>query len=293
MNEKLKGTGVALVTPFDDDGRIDFFALERVLEHVSNGGVNYLVLLGTTAETPTLTKSERADILKYVKSNNAKKLPIVLGRSSNSTEELVSSLSDTDFDGVDALLSVVPYYNRPSQQGLIAHFSALADASPVPVILYNVPSRTSCNLEAATTVALAGHPKIIGIKEASGNQEQCAVIASQAPADFLLISGDDMMTLPVLSLGGKGVISVMANAFPRQITEIVSEYLSGNTDGTTKRFHQLIKMNQLIFIEGNPVGVKEAMHQLGICHNLVRLPLVSASKGLAVRIRDEIERIGQ
>ncbi|MDA0196361.1 MAG: 4-hydroxy-tetrahydrodipicolinate synthase [Bacteroidetes bacterium] len=293
MNERLKGTGVALVTPFGNDGRIDFDALERVLEHVSTGGVDYLVPLGTTAETPTLSKVERADILKYVKSNNPKNLPIILGKGSNCTAELIDSLPDTDFDGIDAILSVVPYYNRPTQQGLIAHFSALADKSPVPIILYNVPSRTASNLEAATTISLAAHPNIIGIKEASGNLEQCAIIASQAPTGFLLISGDDMITLPLLSLGGAGVISVIANAFPRQISEIVSEYLSGKTNETARHFHQLVKMIQLIFLEGSPVGVKEAMRQLGICPNSVRLPLVSSSESLATRIREEIEKIRQ
>ena len=218
MNERLKGTGVALVTPFNSSGGVDFNAFEKLLEHVSNGGVDYLVPLGTTAEVPTLTAVEKAEILEFVKANNPKQLPIVLGRGSNNTNELINSIADSNLEGVGALLSVVPYYSKPTQQGLIAHFGALADASPIPVILYNVPARTSCNLEAASTVELAAHPNIIGIKEASGSLEQCAVIASQMPDDFLRISGDDMITLPILSLGASGVISVIANALPMQFS---------------------------------------------------------------------------
>jgi len=250
------------------------------------------VPLGTTAEVPTLTASEKTEILRFVKSNNPKQLPVVLGIGSNGTEALKSNLSETDLDGVDAVLSVVPYYNRPTQAGLIAHFAAFANASPVPVILYNVPARSACNLEAQSTIELASHPNIIGIKEASANVDQCAVIASQMPNDFLLISGDDMSTLPLLSLGGSGVISVVANAIPRQMSEIVTDYLSGHADGTATRFHQLVNLTLLIFQEGNPAGVKEVLRQMGICDNAVRLPLISATDELAAKIKSELARIG-
>ena len=213
IHKKLTGTGVALVTPFTDDDEVDFYALERLLDHVSPQ-VDYLVVHGTTAETATLTYAEGDRILRFVHKHNAGKLPVVYGIGSNATKEALNVIRNTDFEGVDAVLSISPYYNKPTQPGIIRHYEALADALPVPLIIYNVPSRTASNIEADTTLHLANHPNIIGTKEASGLFDQITKIAIAKPDDFLLISGDDLLTLPIMSLGGDGVISVLANMFP-------------------------------------------------------------------------------
>lgn len=287
-NNKFIGTGVALVTPFDGENNIDFNAFKKLLDHVISGSVDYLVALGTTSESPTLNEQEKKEVVRFIIDYNASRLPIVLGLGGNNTQQLVGKLQGESLEGIDAILSVVPYYNKPTQDGLRSHFNKLADESPVPVILYNVPGRTSSNISADTTLKLAEHGNIVAIKEASGDLEQCAVIAANSPSDFSLISGDDMNTLPILSIGGVGVISVIANALPGQFCGMVRSYLNGNMSEAVTSFHQLIEYTRLIFEEGNPAGVKELLSQLGVCGNDVRLPLVSASKQLTDRIRDEI-----
>ncbi len=287
-NNKFAGTGVALVTPFNSDNKIDFDAFTKLMDHVISGGVDYLVALGTTSESSTLNELEKRKVVQFIIDYNASRLPVILGLGGNNTRQLADKIRDSSLDGIDAILSVVPYYNKPTQNGLILHFKKLADESPVPLILYNVPGRTSSNITANTTLKLAEHSNIVAIKEASGDLEQCAIIAANSPSDFSLISGDDLSTLPILSIGGVGVISVIANALPVQFCEMVNCYLNGNTSDAVTSFHQMVEITRLIFEEGNPAGVKELLNQLEVCENGVRLPLVSASKELINRIRKEL-----
>ncbi|MFZ5999359.1 MAG: 4-hydroxy-tetrahydrodipicolinate synthase [Bacteroidota bacterium] len=281
--KKLQGTGVALVTPFTESLSIDFKALRKLLNHTAKG-VDYYVVMGTTGEATTLSKDEKKSVLAFVKENNAKKLPIVYGIGGNNTAAVIEEIKSTDLTGVDALLSVSPYYNKPSQEGIYRHFVAVADASPIPVLLYNVPGRTASNLTADTTLRLARHKNIVGTKEASGNMEQCARIARDKPSDFLLISGDDMLTVPLYALGGKGVISVLANAYP-VIFRKTKEYASaGNYRKASAELYKLLEINGPMYEEANPVGVKYLLELMGVCESHVRLPLVSASAGLQKKI---------
>jgi 4-hydroxy-tetrahydrodipicolinate synthase len=289
MSELFIGTGVALVTPFHPDKTVDFQGLLQLLSHVSDGGVDYLVVLGTTGESATLNDTEKTEILTFIKKNNTKNLPIVYGIGGNDTNEVLEKIAHTDFSGVSAILSVSPYYNKPSQRGIIAHYQAIADVSPVPVILYNVPGRTASNITAETTLILAKHPNIIGTKEASGDLIQCMAIAKNKPKDFLLISGDDMFTLPMISFGASGVISVLANAFPHTFSQIAEYALHNNFEKAAEYLFKLLKINPLMYEESNPVGVKEALHLQGICTNEVRLPLIKASESLTSRIKDIME----
>ena len=281
----LYGTGVALVTPFDEAGNIDYASLKKVLVHTAKG-VDYFVVQGTTGESVTLSKEEKRKVLAFVIKNNSKKLPIVYGIGGNNTAAVLEEIQDTDFTNVDAILSVSPYYNKPSQEGIVHHFSFVADASPVPVILYNVPGRTSSNLTAATTLRLAKHKNIIGVKEASGNLEQCMKIAKEKPASFRLISGDDLLTLPIYAIGGVGVISVLANAFPIIFRKMKEFAFAGDYARAQKELFKLVDINPPMYEEGNPVGVKQLMHEMGICGPNVRLPLVQASDELVKKIRN-------
>jgi 4-hydroxy-tetrahydrodipicolinate synthase len=283
--KKLYGTGVALVTPFDKDLLIDLKALKKLLNHTAKG-VDYYVVMGTTGESPTVSKEEKKKILEFVKQNNPKNLPIVYGIGGNHTDEVVQNVKQADLAGVTALLSVSPYYNKPSQDGIIQHFTKVADASPVPIILYNVPGRTSSNLTAATTLRLAQHENIIGVKEASGNLEQCIAISKGKPKDFLLISGDDMLTVPLYSIGAKGVISVLANAYPVIFRKMKEFSLNGQYEKATQELFKLTEINAPMYEEGNPVGLKALLSQMGICSNFVRLPLSAASNQLQKRISD-------
>jgi 4-hydroxy-tetrahydrodipicolinate synthase len=278
---KLKGTGVALITPFAQNLSIDFDALKKIVQHLIQGGTDYLVVQGTTGETTTLSKSEKKQVIETVISFNEGKLPIVYGIGGNNTQAVLEEIATTDFNGIDTILSVSPYYNKPSQAGIIAHYTAIADACPVPVILYNVPGRTMSNLTASTTLNLAQHPNIIGIKEASGNMEQCLNIAANKPKDFLLISGDDMLTGMLNSIGGDGVISVLANAYPNLFKSICH----GNLEESNKALFSLLELNPLMYEEANPVGLKCLMNQLGLCEAIVRLPLLPASESLKERIK--------
>ena len=281
--KKLFGTGVALVTPFSESLEIDYKALKRVLTHTAKG-VDYYVVMGTTGESATCTEEEKASILSFVKANNPKKLPIVYGVGGNNTQAVVEAVKGADLEGVDALLSVSPYYNKPSQEGIVRHFQAVADASSVPVLLYNVPGRTASNLTVETTLRLAVHPNIVGTKEASGNLEQCMRIMRDKPKDFMLISGDDMMTVSLYAMGGKGVISVLANAYPTLFRKVKTNADTGNTVKATQELLKLLEINGPMYEEGNPVGVKYLLSKMGVCGPYVRLPLAEASSALTSKI---------
>lgn len=278
----FKGTGVALVTPFHDDQSIDFASLKKLIDHVISGGVDYLVVLGTTGEATTLTSSEKKQVLKACLEYNAGRVPVMLGIGGNNTHSVVNEIKNTDFYGVAAILSVSPYYNKPSQEGIIAHYSAIAEASPVPVVLYNIPGRTMSNMTAATTLKLSHHPNIVAMKEASGNLEQCMQIASVMPKDFLLLSGDDILTKALKGIGGSGVISVMANAFPEKFRILTH----GKEEDSLAVTFSLLEMNSLMYVEGNPVGVKNLLFHMGIIESdQVRLPMLRASLDLNNKIK--------
>ncbi len=282
--KKLHGTGVAMVTPFDESGEIDFKSLKKILTHTAKG-VDYYVVMGTTGEAATVTQEEKKKVLTFVKENNTNNLPIVFGIGGNNTREVLETIAHTDLTGVEAVLSVSPYYTKPSQEGIVRHFLSVADASPLPIILYNVPARTSSNLSAETTLRLAQHPKIIGVKEASGSLEQCMRISKQKPDDFMLISGEDLLTVPMYAIGGVGVISVLANALP-VIFKAMKEYvLAGDYAKASAEQFKILDINGPMYEEGNPVGVKEVMAQMGICSPFVRLPLVPASTALKAKIK--------
>lgn len=279
------GTGVALVTPFTPDFAVDYAGWRRLLEFCLEGGVDYLVLNGSTGESPTTTAAEKAELLRIAQEQVAGRRPLVYGLGSNDTAAAAELLRTTDLTGVVAVLSASPAYNKPSQAGLLAHYHCLAEASPLPVILYNVPGRTASNLTAETTLRLAQHPNIIGIKEASGLLEQCLTIAARKPADFLLLSGDDMLTPALIACGGVGVISVLANAFPQHFANLTRAALAGDFAAARAGLFRLLPLNPLMYEESNPVGVKAALEALGVCGPAVRLPLLEATEGLKERIR--------
>ncbi|MEP2772029.1 MAG: 4-hydroxy-tetrahydrodipicolinate synthase [Fulvivirga sp.] len=283
--EKLHGTGVALVTPFDVDKNVDYNGLNSLLKYTADKGVDYYVVQGTTGESATTTSDEKAEILQFVKDNNDNKLPIVYGIGGNNTHAVIDTIKSTNLNGVDAILSVSPYYNKPSQEGIYQHYTAIADVSPVPVILYNVPGRTMSNISAQTTLRLAQHKNIIGVKEASGNLEQAMEISKNKPNDFMLISGDDLLTGPLYSIGAVGVISVLANPFADLFKAIKDGAFSSDYKKVQHALFQLLEINPLMYAESNPVGVKEALSALGVCQNNVRLPLVTASEALRKDIK--------
>lgn len=284
VTEKLTGTGVALVTPFTKDLAVDYDGLKKLLDFTLEGGVNYLVVNGTTAESVTTTTAEKAKILEFIKKEVNGRIPLVYGLGGNSTQHVLDILDSTNLDGIDAILSVSPYYNKPSQQGIYQHYIQIANASPVPVILYNVPGRTGSNVTSDTTLRLALHDNIIGIKEASGNLEQCMLIAKHKPEDFLLISGDDLLTLPMISFGAVGVISVLANGFPEKFSRMIQLALDQKFTEASKLLYDFVDMNSLMYEEGNPVGVKAVLERFGVCSPAVRLPLETASAGLKDRL---------
>ena len=283
--KKFTGTGVAIVTPFRNDGSIDFKSLGKLVEHVIKGGVNYLVVLGTTGESVTLSKDEKKAVLCFVTDTVNCRIPVVVGIGGNNTQEILDSINHNDLSGVDAILSVAPYYNKPSQQGLFMHFKAIAEISPLPVILYNVPGRTGSNLTADTTVKLAKELKnIVAIKEASGNLLQVMAIIKNRPKNFLVISGDDALALPIVSLGGSGVISVIANACPKTFSDMINHALKGDYQKAAALHYKLYDLMNALFEEGNPSGVKAALEILKITQNNLRLPLVPVSEGLHKKI---------
>ena len=271
----LRGMGVALVTPFKSDKSIDYDALRVLIEYLICNDCDYLVVLGTTAETPTLSKDERQDIKDFVRKQVAERVPLIVGHGGNNTMELVEELKTGDFEGFSAILSVVPYYNKPSQEGIYQHYKAIAEASPLPVILYNVPGRTGVNMSADTTLRLAyAFENIIGVKEASGNITQMDDIIKNKPSRFDVISGDDGVTFPLLTLGAVGVISVIGNAFPREFSKMVRLGLNGEYEKARAIHHKFTELFSLLFVDGNPAGVKCALHHMGFIENELRLPLV-------------------
>ena len=274
IQDKIKGVGVALITPFNNY-KVDYPALERIVEHVINGGVDYIVALGSTAETATLSIEERNDVLRFIIEQTAERVPIVVGMGSNDTHQLVEQLRTFDLSGTVAILSVVPYYNKPSQEGIYRHFMAVAEASPVPVIIYNVPGRTGVNMTAETTLRLAkATDKIVAIKEACGNIEQMQAILDGRPDNFLVLSGDDGITVELVKRGGEGVISVAANAFPEKFCQCVHNAMVGNIAQAEGEMGRLIEPINLLFREGNPTGIKGMCASMGITTPEVRLPLV-------------------
>lgn len=288
----FRGLGVAVVTPFKNDTSIDFAAMGKIIEHVIKGGVNYIVLLGTTGEASTLSRDEKNALVSFVTESVDRRLPVVLGIGGNSTLEVISSIKKVNFEGIDAVLSVVPYYNKPGQKGLYQHFRQISASSPVPVILYNVPSRTSANLMPETCLELAHDcENIIGIKEASGNIEQIMKIIRDKPDNFLVISGNDMDALPVMASGGAGLISVLANAFPADWSEMVSQALKSNFKVAREIHFRYMEMIELLFADGNPAGVKAMMNSMGLCQNTLRLPLTPVNRSVAARVTKAVEQI--
>ena len=279
------GTGVALVTPFTSDFSVDYAGWRRLLDFCIDGGVEYLVVNGTTGESPTTTVDEKAELLRVAKEQVAGRVPLVYGIGANDTASAEELFRSTDLTGIAAVLSASPAYNKPTQAGLVAHYQRLADASPVPVILYNVPGRTASNITAETTLRLAQHPNIIGIKEASGNMDQCLAIAARKPANFLLLSGEDLLTPALVACGAEGIISVMANAFPKRFSDMTRAALAGDFAAARTELFRLLPINPLMYEESNPVGVKAALEALGVCGSAVRLPLLEATPGLKERIR--------
>lgn len=275
------GTGVALITPFDAQNQVDFGALDRIVDHVISGGVNYIVALGTTGETPTLTHTEKLAVLRAIVRKTDGRVPVVCGAGGNDTAEVVQWIREVENEGVAGLLSVVPYYNKPSQEGLYRHFSAIAQSTKLPIILYNVPGRTVANMLPQTSLRLArAFSNIVAIKEASSSLPQCMELVAGAPEHFAVLSGDDDLVLAQIAVGMQGVISVAANCYTRDFSDMVRAALTEDFPKARKLHYKLLPGIRLLFAEGNPTGVKAVMHQLGLCENILRLPLVEASGDL-------------
>lgn len=290
--QSLIGTGVALVTPFKKDFSVDVEALKRIVNYVIDGGVEYLVVLGTTAESATLTADEKELVIATVKEANNGRLPLVLGVGGNNTMKVVEELKTRDFSGFSAILSVSPYYNKPTQEGIYQHFKMVAENSPIPVIVYNVPGRTASNMLPSTVLRLANDFKnIIGIKEAAGDIVQAMKIIENKPKDFLVISGDDMITLPMVLAGGAGVISVIGEGFPKEFSEMVRLGLQRKVDEAYKLHYLLADSIDMIFEQGNPGGIKEVFKALGLSENTVRLPLVNVNEDLANRLNGFVKKV--
>jgi 4-hydroxy-tetrahydrodipicolinate synthase len=288
---KFYGTGVAIITPFQADGQVDYDALGSVINHLIDGGVEYLVSLGTTGESATLSNEERKQVWAFTAGVVKGRVGLVAGIGGNNTHEVVEQVKQFDTTGYDAILSASPHYNKPTQEGIYQHYKAIAQAATLPVILYNVPSRTGSNVSADTVVRLAHDFKnIIGIKEAGGNFDQINQIMRDKPADFLMISGDDPVTLPMMALGGVGVISVTGNVLPRQTSDMVRLCLEGNYKAAQVIHSKLIDFTRLMFVEGSPAGAKTALKHLGLCEDHLRLPLVQVSAGTAEKIAAELKK---
>ncbi|MBR5081384.1 MAG: 4-hydroxy-tetrahydrodipicolinate synthase [Bacteroidales bacterium] len=287
----FKGTGIALVTPFKLDQSVDTAALTGIVNHVIDHGADFLVVLGTTSEAPTLTVDEKKLVISTILDANNGRLPVLLGMGGNNTEAVIEAVKAQDFTGIQGILSVVPYYNKPNQRGMRAHFEAIADASPVPVVVYNVPGRVGVNLQAATCVELAKHPNIIAVKEASGNLQQIMEILRDKPADFDVLSGDDGITQPLMALGATGVISVAANAYTDPFSRMMRAMKEGRSDEALRLHYAMLRMNQLIFADGNPAGIKCLMSHIGLCENVLRLPLVTANDKVETDIIEEWKQL--
>jgi 4-hydroxy-tetrahydrodipicolinate synthase len=290
INNKLTGMGVALITPFKEDESIDYNALGRLVDYQIQNGIDYLVVLGTTAESATLTEEEKKEVAAFVIHRVKGRVPIVLGVGGNCTRAIVECLKTKDFTGVDAILSVTPYYNKPSQEGLYQHYCALAKATELPIILYNVPGRTGINMSAETTLRLAHEfPNIVAVKEASGDISQMNEIIKNKPDDFMVISGDDGITFPLITLGAVGVISVIGNAFPKEFSRMVRLALAGDYKNALEIHHSFTELFNLLFIDGNPAGVKCMLHAMGFIENKLRLPLVPTRITTYEKIRKVLE----
>jgi len=275
IRSKLRGTGVAIVSPFKKSGALDFDAFERIMNYIIEGGCEFIVVLGTTGESPTISRQERKELVGFAVEKNKGRVPVVVGIGGNSTSEVIDSIQEASFKGVDAILSVCPYYNKPQQEGIFRHFKAISDESPLPLILYTVPGRTASNISASTTIRLAMEcENIIGIKEASGSIDQIGHVLKNRPKDFLVLSGDDAITLPLLALGIDGVISVVANVFPREFSDMVRLGLEGKFDKAREIHFRLLDFTNSLFADGSPAGVKAALEMKKLAGNYLRLPLV-------------------
>jgi 4-hydroxy-tetrahydrodipicolinate synthase len=293
MNQfQFKGTGVAIVTPFREDKTIDFNALEKVVNHLIGNKAEYLVVLGTTGENVTLGKEEKRAVIDHVISISSKRVPLMVGFGGNYTAEVVKNIKENDFTGIDGILSVGPYYNKPIQTGFYEHFREISAVSPVPVTVYNVPGRTGSNMSADTMLKLAHDFKnIVAVKEASGNLEQIMQVLRDKPDGFHVISGDDLLTIPIIAMGGSGVISVSANAFPYEVSEMVRLALAGQYSNANELHYKMMDMTRALFTEGSPAGVKAVLHSMNICANYLRLPLTPVSKSHYDRLVEMTKKI--
>lgn len=292
MLNKFKGTGTAIVTPFHQEGHIDFKSFEKLIEYQISSGVDYIVFMGTTGESVVLSQDEQNAVINCAIEVVAGRLPIVIGIGGNNTRALTDIIKRTSFEGIDAVLSVSPYYNKPQPKGLFYHYKEVAGASPVPVIIYNVPGRTSSNIDAETTLKIAhGLSNVIGVKEASKDLEQCARIIKEKPEDFLVISGNDELALPFMSLGGDGVISVISNAFPASFSNMIRLCLKSDFAAARKLYLQLFNITQAIYADGSPSGIKAVLGHKGLCKNVVRLPLVKVNKSLNMQIAQVLDHM--
>lgn len=291
LREQLKGTGVAIVTPFSDNGSVDFDALGKLVDFIIDNGVEYVVTLGTTGETPTLDKQERIDIINFTFDKINGRVPVVVGIGGNDTREVVNNVQTYPLEKAVAVLSACPYYNKPSQEGIFQHYKAIAEASPRPVIVYNVPGRTGRNIEAATTLSLANEvANIAGIKEAGNNISQCMLILKDRPADFLVVSGDDDLVLPELACGIDGVISVAANCFPKEFSDMVRAGLKHDFTTAKKLNDPMLEVYNLLFTENNPAGVKAFLYELGLIQNVLRLPVTPLSQPVHQRVKAYLKK---
>ena len=289
---KFKGTGVALITPFNEDGKVDFSGLQKLVDFQIKNDTNYLVVQGTTAESATLSEEEKTAILEYILEINSNRIPVVLGVGGNNTKEVAKKIDFFSSYKIDGFLSVSPYYNKPTQMGLIEHYKVISSATDLPILLYNVPGRTSSNISSVTTLRLANEiSNIVGIKEASGNLEQIMNLIANKPEDFLVISGDDALTLPHIAVGGDGVISVVANAFPKRFSEMVTWALNGNLELARQKHYELLEIIHYLFKDGNPAGIKYILKLINLCSDKVRLPLVNVSPSTASKLYELVAGI--
>ena len=286
-NNPFVGTGVALITPFNEDFSVDYKSLENIVEYTLSNGADFMVALGTTSEAPTLTLEEKHNVLKTIVKVANGRCPVLLGMGGNNTAALLHNIKNQDFTGVDGILSVVPYYNKPNQRGMKAHFEIVADNSPVPVVLYNVPGRVGVNLQSSTCVELAKHNNIVAVKEASCNLQKIMEILRDKPNDFDVLSGDDSITQPMMALGAKGVISVAANGYPDMFCKMVTAMMNEDVATALPLHYKMLKMNNLIFADGNPAGIKCLMAYQNLCKNVLRLPLVTVGENVKNDLENE------
>lgn len=291
--KKFRGTGVAIVTPFKNDSSIDFTAMGRVINHVIEGGVNYIVAMGTTGEASTLSRDERQALISYIVEAVDNRIPVVAGIGGNNTQEIINTIRELNLEGVDGILSVAPYYNKPNQKGIFQHFKAIATCSPLPVIIYNIPGRTCSNISSDTCIELAHTcENIVAVKEASGDLAHIMRLIKGKPENFLVISGDDMLTLPIIAAGGAGVISVLANAYPAQCSELVNNLLKNNFKAAREIQLHFLEIIELLFADGNPAGIKAFLSIMNLCNNNLRLPLVPVNRTVFLKIQKVIEETG-